>query len=56
MIHQRPEAGPDAFSAGLTLEPDSATHGNIAPALAVPLAQYETDIEATRPDWKVDET
>jgi hypothetical protein len=45
-----------AFAAGLTLEPDSATHGNIAPAVAVPLAQYETDITATRADWQVDET
>ena len=44
------------LAAGLTLEPDSATHGNIAPCPAVPLAQYETDITATRPDWQVDET
>jgi hypothetical protein len=55
----RTGAGPfqqGAFAAGLTLEPDSATHGNIAPAQGVPLAQYETDITATRPDWQVDET
>jgi hypothetical protein len=55
----RTGAGPfqqGQFAAALTLEPDSATHGNIAPALAVPLAQYETDITATRPDWQVDET
>jgi hypothetical protein len=45
-----------AFAAGLTLEPDSATHGNVAPAQVVPLAQYETDLAATRPDWLVDET
>jgi hypothetical protein len=45
-----------AFAAGLTLEPDSAMHGNIAPALAVPLAQYEKDITATRLDWQMDET
>ena len=45
-----------AFAAGLTLEPDSATHGNVAPARVVPLAQYETDLAATRPDWLVDET
>jgi hypothetical protein len=44
-----------AFAAGLTLEPDSATHGNIAPAQAVLLAQYEADIQATRLDWQVDE-
>jgi hypothetical protein len=44
-----------AFATGLTLEPDSATHGNIAPAQAVLLAQYEADIQATRLDWQVDE-
>ena len=44
-----------AFAAGLTLEPDSATHGNIAPAQVVALAQYEADITATRLDWQVDE-
>lgn len=44
------------FAAGLTLEPDSVTHGNLAPAHVVPLAQYEADIAATRPDWQVDET
>jgi len=55
----RAGAGPfqqGPFAAGLTLEPDSATHGNIAPAQAVPLAQYEADITATRPDWQVDDT
>jgi hypothetical protein len=45
-----------AFAAGLTLEPDSATHGNVAPAHVVPLAQYEADLAATRPNWQVDET
>ncbi len=44
------------FAAGLTLEPDSAMHGNIAPAQVVPLDQYETDLAATRLDWQVDET
>src|SRR6266436_6908014 len=32
-----------AFANGLTLEPDSATHGNVAPARVVPLATYEAD-------------
>jgi hypothetical protein len=41
---------------GLTLEPDSATHGNVAPARLVPLATYEADLAATRPDWQEDET
>jgi len=45
-----------AFANGLTLEPDSATHGNVAPAQAVPLAAYEGDLAATRPDWQEDET
>lgn len=45
-----------AFASGLTLEPDSSTHGTIAPAEVVPLATYRADIEATRPAWQVDET
>jgi hypothetical protein len=45
-----------AFANGLTLEPDSATHGNVAPAQVVPFATYETDLAATRPDWQEDET
>jgi hypothetical protein len=44
------------FANGLTLEPDSATHGNIAPALVVPFATYQSDLEATRLDWQVDES
>ena len=44
------------FTKGLTLEPDSPTHGNVAPAQVVPLAAYEADPAATRPDWQVDET
>src|SRR4051794_17717437 len=46
----RTGAGPfqqGAFAAGLTLEPDSATHGNVAPAQVVQLAQYEADLAAT---------
>ena len=43
------------FANGLTLEPDSATHGNVAPAMVVPLVTYEADIAATRPDWQEDE-
>jgi hypothetical protein len=44
------------FANGLTLEPDSETHGNVAPALVVPLATYEANLAATRPDWMEDET
>ncbi len=45
-----------AFANGLTLEPDSATHGNVAPAQVVPFTTYEADLAATRPDWQEDET
>jgi hypothetical protein len=44
------------FANSLTLEPDSTTHGNVAPAVVVSLAVYETDIAATRPHWQEDET
>ena len=49
-FHQGP------FAKGLTLEPDSATHGNIAPEVVVPFATYQSDLEATRQDWQVDES
>jgi hypothetical protein len=55
----RTGAGPfqqGVFANGLTLEPDSAKHGNVAPAKFVPMATYEADIVATRPDWQEDET
>ena len=45
-----------AFAEGLTLEPDSASHGTIAPARVMPLDDYQSALEATRPDWRVDET
>jgi len=48
------EKGP--FANGLTLEPDSARHGNVAPATVVSLATYEADIAATRTGWQEDET
>lgn len=41
---------------GLVLEPDSAIHGVVVPAVVVPFAEYEADLAATRPDWQVDET
>ncbi len=44
------------FADGLTLEPDTATHGNVAPAVVVPFTTFEADIAATRPDWQEDET
>jgi len=44
------------FANGLTLEPDSATHGNVAPAQAVQLATCQGDLAATKADWEEDET
>ena len=44
-FHQMP------FAAGLILEPDSPTHGTIAPAEVVSLADYQSDLAATRPGW-----
>lgn len=43
------------FADGLNLEPDSPKHGNVVPAQVVPLATYEANIVATRPDWQVNE-
>jgi hypothetical protein len=54
----RTGAGPfqrGGFAEGLTLEPDSATHGNIAPDRTVPFDDYQSALEATRPEWQVDE-
>lgn len=45
-----------AFAEGLTPEPDSATHGTIAPARVMPLDEYQSALKATRPAWQVDET
>ncbi len=45
-----------SFAIGLTLEPDSTKHGNIAPELSVPLATYEADLAATRAESEVDDT
>ena len=43
------------FAAGLTLEPDTPTHGTITPAASVPLFDYESALAATRSDWEKDE-
>ncbi len=44
---------------GMELIPDSGqvpvAHGVVAPIHAVPLSQYQTDLESTRPDWQIDE-
>ncbi len=44
-----------AFAEGLTLEPDSATHGTVAPVRVMPMDDYQTALAATRPDWRIDE-
>jgi hypothetical protein len=44
------------FAEGLMLEPDSERHGVVAPAETTTLANYEAALEATRPNWIVDES
>lgn len=44
------------FADGLKLEPDSPTHGVIAPTETVPLPEYEAALAATRSAWEKDET
>ena len=40
---------------GLEPLPDSPNHGVIRPTSIVPLAMYESDLAATRADWRIDE-
>ncbi len=44
-----------SFADGLTLEPDSPTHGVIIPAAPGPLSDYEAALAATRSSWEKDE-
>ena len=46
----------DLFAQGLELIPDTSIHASVAPVAVVPLAEYEADLAATRPDWVIDET
>lgn len=46
----------DLFAQGLELIPDTSIHAAVAPVATVPLAQYEADLAATRPDWVIDES
>lgn len=46
----------EAVTNNLTLVPDSATHGNIAPVQVVQFSVYEGHLAATRPDWVEDES
>jgi|HubBroStandDraft_6_1064221.scaffolds.fasta_scaffold869028_1 hypothetical protein len=46
-------------ASGLELISDQGqdpVHGVIAPLQVVPLAQYQTDLANTRPNWQIDET
>ena len=45
----------EQLAAGLELLPDSKTHGVVRPEKLVQLAQYESDLAATRAAWQVDE-
>ena len=45
-----------AFATGLEFLPDSPTHGVVRPTQSIPLAQYESDLAATRSAWQIDET
>ena len=40
------------FAQGLTLQPDAATHGTIAPVSSVHLSEYEAALAATRSGWE----
>ena len=44
------------FAEGLELIPDTAAHATVAPAAVVPLAEYQTALTATRPEWVIDES
>jgi hypothetical protein len=48
--------GPVAPGLQLLHKPRSDTSGNVTPTASVPLAQYQNDLRATRPDWVVDES
>ena len=44
------------FADGLELVPDTSIHGCLAPTQAVPFAEYERGLIATRAGWHVDES
>src|SRR5262245_42419293 len=48
--------GPVAAGLQLRHKPRSSTSGNVTPVASVPLAQYQNDLRATRPDWVDDES
>jgi hypothetical protein len=48
--------GPVAVGLELTFKPGRVDTGVIRPVATVPLAQYQADLQATRPDWVIDES
>lgn len=40
------------FADGLTLEPDTPTHGTIAPVASIPLSDYGAALAVTRSGWE----
>jgi hypothetical protein len=37
-------------------KPPNDRAGNVTPTASVPLAQFQADLQATRPDWRIDES
>jgi hypothetical protein len=48
--------GPLADGLELVPKPGSSNLGNVVPSMAVSVAQFQTDLAATRTQWVVDET
>ena len=44
-----------AFADDLTLEPDSSSHGTVAPSRPMSLPEYQAALAMTRTGWVVDE-
>jgi hypothetical protein len=49
-------AGPLADGLELVLKPGSSVAGNVVPATAATVADFQLALAATRPDWTVDES
>lgn len=48
-------SGPINASLALALKPNDSYAGNVVPARVVPLAQFQSDVSATRDQWFIDE-
>jgi hypothetical protein len=49
-------SGPINASLALALKPNDPYAGNVVPTTVVPLAQFQSDLSATRDQWRIDET